>query len=423
METDSDYEPSEEDELEQSGSSCSEDESSDVKSDGEEYEDLIFQATQWCEIDATLPISPAPPPFPFEELYSVDEGTSELYSVDEGNTSLGDEIDSVYFIPTIDHGIRSCKRIAKIIMGRFYKRKHNRVPISEEIIKSAIREVIRDKKSIRVTAAKYAINKSTLFKRIKFKRIKFVKHQKNNVLIDESANSSDDDFRNKQILSTFSTFSPTPGISSNINFEEDINNYTLQFFNLFFDDELVNEIALQTNIYAGQVRTEGNAKSQWRDVTSNEIRLFLAINIMQSVVKKPLFLAINIMQSVVKKPDLQDYWSRNPIIETPFVRKMMPYKRFVTIKQYLHFSDNAKYDPKNHPSPKLYKIWPIVSDLSQKFSKFYTPERDITIDESLLLYKGRLGWVQYIPLKGARFGIKSSMLCESKSGYLWGYII
>lgn len=74
-------------------------------------------------------------------------------------------------------------------MGRFYKRKHNRVSISEEIIKTAIREVIRDKKSIRVTAAKCAINKSTLFK-----RIKFVKHQKNNVLIDESANSSDDDF-------------------------------------------------------------------------------------------------------------------------------------------------------------------------------------------------------------------------------------
>ncbi|KAK9680751.1 hypothetical protein QE152_g38842 [Popillia japonica] len=59
-------------------------------------------------------------------------------------------------------------------MGRFYKSKHNRVPISEEIIKRAIREVIRvpiseeiikrairevirDKKSIRVTAAKNII--------------------------------------------------------------------------------------------------------------------------------------------------------------------------------------------------------------------------------------------------------------------------
>ncbi|KAK9704559.1 hypothetical protein QE152_g27800 [Popillia japonica] len=79
--------------------------------------------------------------------------------------------------------------MALIIVKYRRERKHNRVPISEEIIKRAIREVIRDKKSIRVTAAKYAINKSTLFK-----RIKFVKHQKNNVLIDKSANSSDDDF-------------------------------------------------------------------------------------------------------------------------------------------------------------------------------------------------------------------------------------
>ncbi|KAK9709648.1 hypothetical protein QE152_g26495 [Popillia japonica] len=40
METDSDYEPSEEDELEQSGSSSSEDELSDVESDGSEEDEL-----------------------------------------------------------------------------------------------------------------------------------------------------------------------------------------------------------------------------------------------------------------------------------------------------------------------------------------------------------------------------------------------
>lgn len=34
----------------------------------------------------------------------------------------------------------------------------------------------------------------------------------------------------------------------------------------------------------------------------------------------------------------------------------------------------------------------------------------------LLLYRGWLGWIQYIPLKRARFGINSSMLCESNSG-------
>ena len=50
-------------------------------------------------------------------------------------------------------------------------------------------------------------------------------------------------------------------------------------------------------------------------------------------------------------------------------------------------------------------------------------ERDVTIDESLMLYKGRLGWIQYIPSKRARFGIKFYLLCESKSDYVYDMII
>ena len=53
----------------------------------------------------------------------------------------------------------------------------------------------------------------------------------------------------------------------------------------------------------------------------------------------------------------------------------------------------------------------------------YTMERDVTIDESLMLYKGKLGWIQYIPLKQARFGIKFYLLFESKSGYVYDMII
>lgn len=50
-------------------------------------------------------------------------------------------------------------------------------------------------------------------------------------------------------------------------------------------------------------------------------------------------------------------------------------------------------------------------------------ERDVTIDESLLLYKGKLGPIHYIPNKRARFGIKNYILCESYSGYSWHTII
>lgn len=40
-----------------------------------------------------------------------------------------------------------------------------------------------------------------------------------------------------------------------------------------------------------------------------------------------------------------------------------------------------------------------------------------------MLYKGRLGWVQCIPLKRSRFGIKLFLLCESQSGHLFSFII
>lgn len=97
-------------------------------------------------------------------------------------------------------------------------------------------------------------------------------------------------------------------------------------------------------------------------------------------------------------------------------------KRFERIKQYLHFSNNNDFDP-NNPCPKLNKIWDVYENLNNKFKILITPEKLVTLDESLLLYKGRLGWVQYIPLKRARFGIKTYLLCESKTGYVYSFII
>ena len=53
----------------------------------------------------------------------------------------------------------------------------------------------------------------------------------------------------------------------------------------------------------------------------------------------------------------------------------------------------------------------------------YTPERDISIDELLLLWKGCLSWKQYIPNKQSRFGLKSFVLCEAKTVYVWKSVL
>ena len=56
-------------------------------------------------------------------------------------------------------------------------------------------------------------------------------------------------------------------------------------------------------------------------------------------------------------------------------------------------------------------------------SEKHMPEQNISVDESRMLFKGRLLMKQYIPLKRARFGIKIFFVCESKSGYAWDFLI
>ena len=64
-----------------------------------------------------------------------------------------------------------------------------------------------------------------------------------------------------------------------------------------------------------------------------------------------------------------------------------------------------------------------MSHLNTKFHCFYLPGQNIAIDELLALWRGRLSFRQYMPLKSSKFGIKSYELCESSSGCLWSFII
>ncbi|GFX54741.1 piggyBac transposable element-derived protein 4 [Trichonephila clavipes] len=128
-------------------------------------------------------------------------------------------------------------------------------------------------------------------------------------------------------------------------------------------------------------------------------------------------------RSIAKKPTNEQYWSKRHSISTPFLSKVMSYRRFNLIYPFFHFSDNETFVTETHECPKLSKIWPALKYLTILFKEVLTPDRDVTIDENLMLFKGRLGWKQYMPLTRSRFGIKRYMLCESKSGYVWSLII
>lgn len=87
---------------------------------------------------------------------------------------------------------------------------------------------------------------------------------------------------------------------------------------------------------------------------------------------------------------------------------------------FMHFINNSSISiDQSRAQMSLQKIKPVFDYPIDKFSMVYTPKRTIAIDESLMLFKGRLATKQFISAKQARFVFKLYKLSKSKSGYVW----
>ena len=67
---------------------------------------------------------------------------------------------------------------------------------------------------------------------------------------------------------------------------------------------------------------------------------------------------------------------------------------------------------------------PFLDLLRHRSQSLMRPSRHIAIDEALILWKGRLGFRQFIKIKRARFGIKVFVLCPTGKGwdgYSWNF--
>ncbi|KFM65266.1 PiggyBac transposable element-derived protein 4, partial [Stegodyphus mimosarum] len=187
----------------------------------------------------------------------------------------------------------------------------------------------------------------------------------------------------------------------------------LEYFSLFFTDTVIQHIVTETNRFAHKFLgntniSEFSRANKYVDTNSEEIKTFLALLI---------------LQGILKKPKEAWFWSRNQFLETPIFGRLMSEKRYSLLMKFLHFTNDEEFDQNAHPHPKLWKIWNIFEMVSSKFSSVYTPERDVCIDESMALYKGKLSWKHSESTKNYRMGIKLFLLCESFSGYIWKVLL
>jgi len=96
----------------------------------------------------------------------------------------------------------------------------------------------------------------------------------------------------------------------------------------------------------------------------------------------------------------------------------MSINRFYLLLKFWHFCDNTIGDV----TDRLRKLRDICAAILARFQKVYTPSKALSVDEAMVLWRGRLVFRQYIPGKKHKFGIKLYLLCEP-SGYVLNCLV
>ena len=164
-------------------------------------------------------------------------------------------------------------------------------------------------------------------------------------------------------------------------------------------DSVMQNIVDQTNLYATQERTihrnnrtEVTKTLNWTDVTIPELKAFIGCLIL---------MGIHVL------PNLESYWSSDPVLGVADISKVMTEKRFQKILENLHLNDNNTVIGKGQPGyDKLHKVKPLVSMLVENAQRLYSPSSVLSIDESMIKFKGRSSIKQYNPMKPIKRGYK-----------------
>lgn len=122
---------------------------------------------------------------------------------------------------------------------------------------------------------------------------------------------------------------------------------------------------------------------------------------------------------LLKLPQIRDYRSKHEILVTPWFPAIMSRDHYFQILQYLHLVDSSQQKKKGEPGyDPLYKVRLLLDHLVAVFPIYYQPEQQLSIDEMMIGTRCRVSFLQYLPKKPTKFGIKVFVNLEAKTGYV-----
>ena len=171
-------------------------------------------------------------------------------------------------------------------------------------------------------------------------------------------------------------------------------NEPIDFYQLYVDDELINFIVDETNRYGHQ------KNPHWTSTTVFELKKLLALTM---------------QMGIVKLPALRDYWSGDTVFGGHPLCAALCQER--GLKAFCQTSIWLTTSPLTGRTGSIRSV-EFIHKFNQRCQEVYRPGEEVCIDESLIPFRGRIIFRQYIPNKRHRYGIKAFKLC-SKGGYTY----
>ena len=176
----------------------------------------------------------------------------------------------------------------------------------------------------------------------------------------------------------------------------------LEVFQLFFTNVILSSIVQQTKLFALQ-------RGKDMELCIEELMAFIGLNV---------------AMGMLHLPQIKDYWSTSKILSTPWFPSIMSRDCFLKILKFLHLVDSTLQKKKGEEGyDPLFKIRFLVDHLAAVYPQYYFPSRYLSIDEMMVGTRCRVVFLQYLPKKPTKFGIKVWINSEAKSGYVLNFQI
>ena len=185
----------------------------------------------------------------------------------------------------------------------------------------------------------------------------------------------------------------------------------LDAFLLFFSEDIMQEIVNQTNEKLQEQKNKYKESAEEEDFKKSEF-LFAPLDRTELLA----FLGLSVLRGTVPLESAAQLF--HGAFSPPPFRATMSQRRYSKVLSCISFDDRASRADRRRGDKFC-----IMRDVFRKFDgnlrKHYKPSDCLTIDETLVPYRGRCPFKVYMPSKPGKYGMLVRSVADARSGYIW----